>query len=45
VAAGDRIEVAVRAVLERGAPLTADLVGADKAARTSDVVSAVLAAM
>lgn len=45
VGAGDRIEVAVRAVLERGAPLTADLVGADKAARTSDVVSAVLAAM
>jgi 3-isopropylmalate dehydrogenase len=43
VEAGDRVEKAVRTVLGRGAPLPADLVGAEKAARTSDVSSAVLA--
>ncbi len=43
VEAGDRVEKAVRTVLGRGAPLPADLVGAEKAARTSDVTSAVLA--
>jgi isocitrate/isopropylmalate dehydrogenase len=41
--AGTEIEVAVRAVLVRGEPLTYDLVGEERAATTSAVSSAVLA--
>jgi len=45
VGAGDRIEAGVRAVVARGAPLTADLVGADRAALTQDVTAAVIASI
>src|SRR5215813_9215975 len=41
-AAADRVELAVRAVLERGEPLTYDLVGEDKAAKMSAVTDAIL---
>jgi isocitrate/isopropylmalate dehydrogenase len=41
--AGTQIESAVRAVLARGAPLTYDLVGSERAASTSAVTTAVLA--
>jgi 3-isopropylmalate dehydrogenase len=42
VAAADRVELAVRAVLERGEPLTYDLVGEEKAATMSAVTDAIL---
>lgn len=45
VESGDAIERAVRRVLAAGAPLTADLVGPEKASKTSEVTAAVLAAM
>lgn len=37
----DAIERAVASIVERGAPLTADLVGADRAARRSEVAAAI----
>ncbi|MBI4954937.1 MAG: isocitrate/isopropylmalate dehydrogenase family protein [Myxococcales bacterium] len=40
--AGAAIEAAVQAVVKRGAPLTYDLVGSEKAARMSEVTSAIL---
>jgi 3-isopropylmalate dehydrogenase len=40
--AGQNVELAVRAVLERGAPLTYDLVGEERAARMSQVADAIL---
>ena len=40
--AGGGIEKAVRTVLRRGAPLTYDLVGSEKAARMSEVTTAIL---
>ena len=40
--AGDAIEASVRAVLEKGSPLTYDLVGNDRAAKMSEVTSAIL---
>ena len=43
VQAGDGIEDAVKAVLKRGEPLTYDLVGNDRAAKMSEVTSAILA--
>jgi 3-isopropylmalate dehydrogenase len=43
VAASDRVEQAVTAILARGAPLTYDLVGEEKAAPMSKVGDAVLA--
>ena len=41
--AGERVELAVRAVLKRGAPLTYDLVGTGRAAPMSEVTTAILA--
>jgi 3-isopropylmalate dehydrogenase len=41
--AGDAVEEAVRAVLRRGAPLTYDLVGEERARKMSEVTTAVLA--
>ncbi len=41
--AGARIEDAVRAVLKKGTPLTYDLVGEQKAAKMSEVTTAILA--
>ncbi len=41
-AAAERIELAVRAVLERGEPLTYDLAGEEKAATMSQVTDAIL---
>src|SRR5262249_53249567 len=41
-AASDRVEIAVRAVLERGETLTYDLVGEEKAASMSKVTDAIL---
>ena len=43
VAASDKVDLAVRAVLERGAPLTYVLVGEEKAAPMSKVGDAVVA--
>jgi 3-isopropylmalate dehydrogenase len=43
VAAGDKVELAVRAVLERGEPLTYDLAGEENAAPMSKVGDAILA--
>jgi isocitrate/isopropylmalate dehydrogenase len=43
--AGDDIERAVKAVVARGFPLPADLVGPERAAKTQDVTSAVLDAL
>ena len=40
--AGDAIEAAVRKVLEKGDTLTYDLVGNERAAKMSEVTSAVL---
>lgn len=42
IRAGERCELAVRAVLEAGAPLTYDLVGVEKGAKMSDVTGAIL---
>ena len=41
-ASGDKIEASVRAVVKRGTPLTYDLVGEEKAAKMSEVTSAIL---
>lgn len=41
-AAGDKVEDAVRSLVADGAPLTRDLVGADRAASTSAVVAALV---
>jgi isocitrate/isopropylmalate dehydrogenase len=42
VAASDKIELAVRGILERGEPLTYDLVGEERAAPMSKVGDAVV---
>ncbi|MFO0722305.1 MAG: isocitrate/isopropylmalate family dehydrogenase [Myxococcota bacterium] len=45
VTAGDSVERAVRTVLEQRGPMTADLVGPEKAAKTSEVTDAIVAEM
>jgi 3-isopropylmalate dehydrogenase len=43
--AGDAIEAAVKTVLADGKPLTYDLVGNERAAKMSEVTTAILAAL
>ena len=43
VKAGDAIEASVKSVIKAGAPLTYDLVGAEHAAKMSEVTTAILA--
>jgi isocitrate/isopropylmalate dehydrogenase len=43
VKAGDAVEASVKAVLKAGAPLTYDLAGAERAAKMSEVTTAIIA--